>query len=104
MYFESVNWLSENLITCPFKACTGMDCPGCGLQRSVIKLLEGDISGSLEMHPAGILYIAVIIFTALHLKFQFKNGSTIITWTFIITVTITLINYIYKLYTGNVFE
>ncbi|MEZ4799226.1 MAG: DUF2752 domain-containing protein [Flavobacteriales bacterium] len=99
-----MNWLSENLLTCPFKACTGMDCPGCGLQRSLIKLLEGDIPGSIEMHPAGMLYPALLIMTGLHLRFQFKNGSKIITWTFILTVTITLINYIIKLYTGNVFE
>lgn len=104
MYFETINWLSEHLLSCPFKSCTGMDCPGCGLQRSVIKLMEGDIPGSIEMHPGGIPYLAVLLITVLHIKFQFKNGSKVITWTFIFAVAVTITNYIIKLLTGNLFD
>ena len=39
---------------CFLKRLTGLSCPTCGLTRSVCHLLQGDVTGSLAMHPAGI--------------------------------------------------
>lgn len=102
-YNDFTEWLSHNLISCPFKSCTGIDCPGCGLQRSVVKLLEGDISASVDQHPAGIPMLFMIVFLLLHLKFDFKHGAKILTYTFAFSTLITLINYCYKISTGNLF-
>jgi hypothetical protein len=48
----------------PFDLCvlhrlTGLSCPGCGLTRSICHLLQGDLAGSLRLHPAGALVAAV---------------------------------------------
>jgi hypothetical protein len=40
---------------CPVRACTGVSCPGCGMIRSVGRMLRGDLAGSLQLHPAGIV-------------------------------------------------
>jgi uncharacterized protein DUF2752 len=40
---------------CTFRNLTGYDCPGCGLTRSVIALLHGDVGGSLRAHPLGAI-------------------------------------------------
>ncbi|MBI2092320.1 MAG: DUF2752 domain-containing protein [Deltaproteobacteria bacterium] len=40
---------------CVIKIATGIDCPGCGLTRSISALLHGDIAGSLKFHPFGII-------------------------------------------------
>lgn len=97
-------WLSDHLLTCPIKACTGVDCPGCGMQRSVIQLLDGDVAGSIEMHPAGIPMLFLILFLILHLIFDFKHGAKILTYTFMLSTALTLINYIYKIYSGTLIE
>lgn len=39
---------------CMFKNITGLDCPGCGLSRSFIFLLKGDIPRSVSYHALGI--------------------------------------------------
>lgn len=102
-YTEVIDWLSNHLLTCPMKASTGIDCPGCGMQRAIIKLLEGDLQGSLQMNPSALPILFMLIFLMLHLKFQFKHGARIITVLFIISSTIIVVNYIVKLANGSAF-
>ncbi|MCC6176859.1 MAG: DUF2752 domain-containing protein [Chloroflexi bacterium] len=47
---------------CPFKVMTGLPCPGCGLTRSVVFLLHGDLTASLYFHPLGIVTVAAFLF------------------------------------------
>jgi hypothetical protein len=49
----------------PFDACllhrlTGLQCLGCGLTRSIVHLLRGDLLASLRLHPAGPLVAAIV--------------------------------------------
>lgn len=53
-YQNFIWWLQNHLLTCPFKKLTGFDCPGCGFQRSVLSLLQGDVYKSLQLYPATI--------------------------------------------------
>lgn len=85
------------MLTCPGKYFFHIDCPGCGLQRSVIALLEGDLAKSLALYPATIPIFFCVIFTALHLKFGFRHGAAVIKWSFILTVFIIATFYLYKL-------
>jgi hypothetical protein len=43
---------------CRFQALTGVECPTCGLTRSVVALAHGDPGASLRWHPAGPLFLA----------------------------------------------
>ena len=45
---------------CVFRSVFGVDCPGCGITRSVMSLFAGDISGALRLHPAGPFVVALI--------------------------------------------
>jgi hypothetical protein len=98
-----IEWLKEHLLTCPSRYFLHIDCPGCGLQRSFLALLEGDFAGSLRLYPATMPIIISLIYTALHLKFNFKHGAEIIKWAYILNVTIILIFYIYKVITFKIF-
>jgi len=98
------DWLKDHLITCPMKAATGVDCPGCGLQRAILKLLDGDLEGSIQMHPAALPMLFMIIFLMIHLKVDFKHGSRILTIVFIFSTAITVLNYVRKWMTGEVFN
>lgn len=43
----------HHLVPCAIKYGTGIDCPGCGMTRSISALLHGDLKQSLELHPLG---------------------------------------------------
>lgn len=45
-----VPWRGE----CGFLAVLGAPCPGCGMTRSVVALLGGDVAASLRWHPLGL--------------------------------------------------
>jgi hypothetical protein len=50
---------------CPFKVATGLPCPGCGLTRSSVALLHGDLGTSLYYHPLGVVMIAGAVLVGL---------------------------------------
>ncbi|WP_412467359.1 DUF2752 domain-containing protein [Pedobacter sp. KLB.chiD] len=94
-----LEWLGEHLFSCPFKSHFGIDCPGCGLQRSILALFRGDLTTSFKFYPATIPLIFLVIFTIIHLKLDFKYGAQLIKIVFAGVAVIILINYIYKIYT-----
>jgi len=94
-----IEWLKQHLLTCPSKYFLHFDCPGCGLQRSIIALIECDLVKSLQLYPATIPILFCFTFTALHLKFKFKYGPEIIKAAFILASLIIVISYMYKIFT-----
>ncbi|RYD78627.1 MAG: DUF2752 domain-containing protein [Sphingobacteriales bacterium] len=96
--FNFFDWLNHHLLSCPFKAHFGIDCPGCGLQRSVLALMKGNFFESFIFYPATIPLLVLILFTAIHLKIDFKFGAYFIKIMFMGIAVIILINYIYKIY------
>jgi hypothetical protein len=46
---------------CAFKYLTGIPCPTCGLTRAVCHALHGHWAESVNLHPAGMLVLAVWI-------------------------------------------
>ena len=36
---------------CPWKAATGIPCPGCGLTRATIRLARGEFGEAMHLHP-----------------------------------------------------
>ncbi|TKC04794.1 DUF2752 domain-containing protein [Pedobacter polaris] len=96
-----MQWLKHHLLTCPFKASTGLDCPGCGIQRSLLALMQGDLIASFKLYPATIPIISLLAFTVIHLKFDLKNGAFIIKMLYIGIALIIVINYTYKIFTNQ---
>ena len=94
-----IHWLQNHLIPCPFKYLTGIDCPGCGFQRSVVALLQGDIHKSLILYPPAI---PLLLFFAYGIADKYLKLDTpkfaVIKTLFIITGSIVLISYMIKIY------
>jgi uncharacterized membrane protein len=74
------------------------------MQRSIIALLEGDWMKSLSFYPATIPLFALFVYTALHLKMDFKQGASIIKWGYIACAVIIIAFYIYKIITHKIIE
>lgn len=46
---------------CALKRTTGVPCPGCGLTRSWVSAVHGDLGGSFAHHPLGWLVLAYVL-------------------------------------------
>jgi hypothetical protein len=46
--------------SCMFRRATGVPCPGCGLTRSFICLMRGDVPRAWTFNPAGLLLFPVV--------------------------------------------
>ncbi|MEO5892194.1 MAG: DUF2752 domain-containing protein [Ferruginibacter sp.] len=97
VFLNVLQWLETHQLPCPVKSFFHVDCPGCGLQRSFVELLKGNISASFALHPVTIPLLLFFIFSALHLYFKFKKGNSIVIYSYIFIAVIVLSNYIYKL-------
>lgn len=85
------------MLTCPSKSFFLMDCPGCGLQRSLIALLKGDIALSWQLYPPSMFIVATILLLVAHLIIGFRNSLLFLKIMFIITISVMTVNYIYKI-------
>lgn len=65
--------LERYLLPCTNKMIFGFDCPGCGLQRAVLLLLEGRFAEAFQMFPA--VYSTVVLFTFIGLHFVDRHRS-----------------------------
>jgi hypothetical protein len=93
-----VHWLENHMMPCPYKQHLGVDCPGCGMQRSIIELLKGNLWESIVTYPPLIPMAIMIIYLFLHLIFKFKRGAQIVKYMFIFVAIIITINYISKFF------
>ena len=50
---------------CPFRALTGLDCPGCGTLRGLHQLARGDLIAALDLNPLMVLSLPFVAFSAL---------------------------------------
>ena len=74
-----------------------MECPGCGMQRSLLFLLGGDLRASLSFHPAAIPFLALMGFLPLHLIFKFRQGWKVLIILQVLVATISLGFYVYRI-------
>ncbi|WP_370633635.1 DUF2752 domain-containing protein [Pedobacter sp. Leaf250] len=91
------DWLQNHLIPCPFKALTGINCPGCGFQRSLIALLQGNISKSWTLYPSTIPLIILFLIVGVLYSFPIKNKDFIIKILIIIVGNFVMVSYLIKM-------
>jgi hypothetical protein len=46
---------------CPFKAVTGLDCPGCGATRAAHQLFTGDLVAAVDLNVLAVLAFPFIL-------------------------------------------
>jgi hypothetical protein len=47
-------------VLCPFRAATGLYCPGCGATRMMHRLMVGDPFGALHMNPLAFVFLPLM--------------------------------------------
>ncbi len=98
MQLVNLAMLNEDyMLPCLNKKFFGIECPGCGIQRSAALLWEGDFAGAFHMYPAIYTLIALIMFVGINLFLKFKHDFKIKVSLLMINVVIIIVSYIIKM-------
>ena len=79
----------------------GMDCPGCGLQRSLVLLAKGQVNDAFHMYPAVFTTVLFFMFVGLHFIDRKRNYHQLMIIFAAVNVFIMLFAYFYKLFNPN---
>lgn len=65
--------MEEYMLPCLSKKLFGIECMGCGLQRSILMLFHGDFVAAFQMFPA--VYTTLLFFAVVGLHFIDKSRN-----------------------------
>lgn len=88
--------LKDYMLPCLNKKLFGLDCPGCGMQRSVDLLLHGEFVAAFKMYPAIFTLIPLLLLITSSKVFNIKVDDRFIIVLSIASVALILINFIFK--------
>ncbi len=88
--------LDDYMLPCLNKKLFGVECMGCGLQRSMALVLKGEFAEAFHMYPAIYSLIILFLFIGINIFFKFKHSNKIIGGLAILTVATIIISYIIK--------
>lgn len=65
-------------IPCPFRAVTGLKCPGCGVTRMCLALLRGDWAAAWRANPVLLLLLPLLAVLLVRAALRYvREGGTI---------------------------
>ncbi len=90
--------MEEYMLPCMNKKVFGIDCMGCGIQRSIALLIEGKFTDAFYMYPA--IYPLLLFFVFIGLNFIDKSRSyhKVIIMLGILTAVTMMVSYFYKVF------
>ena len=89
--------MEEYMVPCMNKSIFGIDCMGCGMQRSILLLMNGNFIEAFKMFPALYTSILFFIFVVLHFVDKSRNYLKLIIASAIFNSLVLLIAYAYKM-------
>ena len=95
MLFTNVS-LEDFMLPCFTKQYLGIDCFGCGIQRSLALILRGEFVEAFKMYPA--IYTLLLFFgiIGVNIFYKFNYAQKLIRNLAIINVVIIFISFIIK--------
>lgn len=85
------------MLPCFSKTFLGIECFGCGFQRSFVFLIHGDFFSAFKMYPAVFTMLILFGFILINFKLKFKHSKKIISKLAYLNLSIIIINYIIKI-------
>ncbi|GAA4272343.1 DUF2752 domain-containing protein [Aquimarina gracilis] len=89
--------LEEYMIPCVNKKIFGVDCLGCGMQRSLALLFQGEFEAAFHMYPAIYPLLVLLLFLGFNFFYKFRYGQIIKTGLITVTILTIVISYIIKM-------
>ena len=90
------------MLPCLNKKLFGIDCPGCGMQRSMHLFFHGEFVEAFKMYPAIYPILLLLVFLTSNLFLKFKFGHQIKLFLMLVTAGTILVSYILKM--NNLFN
>ncbi|WP_317250820.1 DUF2752 domain-containing protein [Aquimarina acroporae] len=91
--------LEKYMLPCLNKKLFGVDCLGCGMQRSIALLFKGEFVAAFYMYPAIYPLIFLVLFLGTNIFVKFKYDSFVKTGLIITTIATMIISYVVKMNT-----
>lgn len=88
--------LEPYMLPCPTKLLFHVDCFGCGAQRAVVMVLQGNFTGAFRMFPAVYFMLMFIGASALNFIDRRRNYTTSITLLGMLTAVTMVVAYFVK--------
>jgi len=85
------------MLPCLNKKLFGIDCLGCGMQRSIALLIKGEFSAAFYMYPAIYPLLILLLFLGTNLFIKFKYDHVIKAGLMILSVVTIIISYMIKM-------
>lgn len=89
--------IEDYMLPCLNKQLFGIDCPGCGMQRSLLYLVKGEFAEAFHMYPPIFVLIPFILFTIFNQFVKFQYSNTLQYALGIVTGITIIISYILKM-------
>lgn len=87
------------MLPCLFKKFTGMDCPGCGAQRALSMVIQGDFGKAFHLFPAIYTTLLMFMFLGIHLIDKSRDYHKIIITLAIANAVVIIAAFAYKIST-----
>jgi len=87
----------DYMLPCLNKQLFGVDCPGCGMQRSMSLLFQGEFVAAFKMYPAIYTIVLLIFFLIFNLFVKFKYDHKLKIGLIILNAIIIAVSYIIKI-------
>ncbi|MGO4771934.1 DUF2752 domain-containing protein [Flavobacterium sp. W22_SRS_FK3] len=88
--------LEKYMLPCFSKTLFGIECFGCGFQRALFLLFQGDFSAAFKMYPAIYTTLIFLGIVSFHFLNKTKNHNTLLWISGIINGFFMVAGYYYK--------
>ena len=85
------------MLPCLNKKLFGIECLGCGMQRSLVLVFQGEFLAALKMYPAIYTIIILVLFIIFSFFKKFKFSQKIKMGLIILNAIIIIISYFNKI-------
>lgn len=90
--------MEEFLLPCFNKELFGLECYGCGGQRAMLLLLDGNFTGAFKMFPAIYPLAVLLVFVLINIFIKFKFDFNIKIGLILLTAGTMLLKYLIKMF------
>lgn len=92
-----INSFEDYMLPCLSKQLFDLECFGCGLQRSVYLLFQGEFIDAFKMYPAIYPLIVLALFLILNFFYKIKYSEKIKITLVVLSIATIIINYLIKI-------
>jgi hypothetical protein len=89
--------LDDFMLPCLNKTLFGVECLGCGIQRSISLIFQGQFVAAYKMYPAIYTFFILAVFLIFNLFVKFKHDYKIKMGLIFLNVIIVVISYLFKI-------